>query len=273
MEKKNQEKIPLIGLGTYLLTGKTCTKIVEEALEIGYRHIDTAFAYQNHKEIAKAIKGFDREKLFITSKLAVGLEQINDQNIEKSVEAACDLALKELQIEYLDLLLIHWPDRTRPLEQILAAMHTLVHKEKIRFPGVSNFTKHHLQDAYDAGVAVPFNQVEFHPYLYQKELLDFGREHGTELIAYRPFGKGLLMDQDHLFAEIGKVHGKTPAQVILRWIIQKKVPVIPKASSTKHLLENFALFDFSLSSSEEAKLDAINKNCRFCETDWNEFDY
>ncbi|NGX27145.1 MAG: putative oxidoreductase [Chlamydiae bacterium] len=246
---------------------------MKEALEIGYRHFDTAFAYENHKEIAKGIKGFDRKSLFITTKLAIGLGQIDDRKIEKSVEAACDLALKELNLEYLDLLLIHYPDRNRPLEQILEAMHALVDKGKIRYPGVSNYTKHHLQDAYDAGLSVPFNQVEFHPYFYQKDLLEFARKNGTELIAFRSFGKGELIHKEPLFAEIAKAHGKTPAQVVLRWVMQKKIPVIPKASSKKHLLENFSLFDFVLTPSEEEKIDMLNKNFRYCESDWNEFDY
>lgn len=252
--------------------GQQCIGIITEALDIGYRHFDTAFAYQNHKEIGKAIQSFDRSSLFISTKLAIGLTQIDDHHIDRSMEAACDLALKELKIDYLDLLMIHWPDRKRPLEAILAAMHKLVEKGKLRFPGVSNYTKHHLQDAYDAGLSVPFNQVEFHPYLYQKDLLDFARAHGTELIAYRPFGKGELL-QEPLFKEIGKRHEKTPAQVVLRWCIQKGIPVIPKASSAKHLEANIDVFDFALSTEEESAIDLLNKNARYCLIEWNEFEY
>ena len=132
----------------------------------------------------KAIKGFNREELFITSKLALGqvtttwpLSQVENTHIEESVEATCDQALKELKIDYLDLFLIHWPDRARPLEAILAAMHKLTQSGKLRYVGVSNFTMHHLQNAFDANLKVAFNQVEFHPYLYQKELLDFCNAH------------------------------------------------------------------------------------------------
>lgn len=189
------------------------------------------------------------------------------------MEKALDLALQELRVDYIDLLLIHWPIRERPLEAIFAAMQKLTEKDKLRFAGVSNYTKHHLQDAYDAGLSVPFNQVEFHPYLYQKDLLEFAASHGTRLIAYRPFGKGRLMEEEPLFEKIAKNHRKTPAQVILRWCIQKDVPVIPKASSREHLRENLDLFDFALSAEEEASIDQIDKFIRYCESDWNEFDY
>ncbi|MDN3506321.1 MAG: aldo/keto reductase [Simkaniaceae bacterium] len=266
-------KIPLIGLGTYKLLGDDCIRAVKMALDIGYRHFDTAFAYENHKAIAEAISGFDRSSLFLTTKLAIGLGQIDDSNIETSLEIAVDTALKELRTDYIDLLLIHWPDKTRPIDRILLAMHKLVEKGKIQSPGVSNYTIRHLQDAYDAGLSIPYNQVEFHPYLYQKELLDFARAHGTELIAYRSFGGGKLIDQEPLFTSIGEKYGKTPSQVILRWTIQKNIPVIPKASSKKHLEENFALQDFALNSSEEAALDRLNKNFRYCISEWNEFDY
>lgn len=263
-------EIPLIGLGTYSLREKECTEIVKMALDIGYRHIDTAFAYENHKAIAKGIKNFNREKLFLTTKLWMRQEV---SNVEKAVEELCDQALNELNCEYLDLLLIHWPDRALPMEAILEAMFQLVDKGKIRSPGVSNYTIHHLQDAYDAGLKVPYNQVEFHPYLYQKELLEFSKLHGTQLIAYRPFGKGKLLQEEPLFKEIGEHHNKTSAQVILRWILQKNIPIIPKASSQTHLIENFNLFDFELTSEEEAQMDQLNKNYRFCTGDWNEFNY
>lgn len=266
-------EIPLLGFGTYLLKGKECEKAVSIALEVGYRHFDTALAYENHKDIAKAIKGVDRNELFLTSKLWLTSSNIDDQNVEESVEKELDLVLSELKVDYLDLFLIHWPDRNRPLEAILKAMHKQVEKGKLRFPGVSNYTQHHLQDAYDQGLKVPFNQVEFHPYLYQKQLLDFALQHGTRLIAFRPFGKGKLPSAEPLFAEIGKVHNKTASQVILRWIVQKDIPVIPKATSEKHIRENFTIFDFNLSTEEMEQIDALNKNFRYCDNDWNEFDY
>lgn len=273
-------KIPEVGLGTWMLRGKECVKAVRTALDLGYRHIDTAFAYENHQEVGEAIQGFDRESLFLTSKISLGQAtktyvhaHVNDTHIQDSVSKSCDLALKELKTDYLDLMLIHWPDRSHPLEAILAALHREVEKGKLRYAGVSNYTAHHLADAYQKGLSVAFNQVEFHPYLYQRELLEFARANGTELIAFRPFGKGKLLKEEPLFAKIGKAHGKTPAQVILRWILQKGIPSIPKASSKKHLEENINIFDFNLSSEEEKAIDGLSRNCRYCFPDWSEYDY
>lgn len=260
--------LPLIGLGTYKLLGKECEKTVREALEIGYRHIDTAFGYENHKAIGEAIKDFDRSELFITSKFTA--ERVKGA---KGVEKLVHQALKELQVDYLDLMLIHWPEPGYPLQEVYAALFEQTRKGELRSAGVSNYTKHHLQDAYDAGLKIPYNQVEFHPYLYQADLLKFAKAHGTELIAYRPFGKGQLTEIEPLFKEIGQKHGKTAGQVILRWLIQKGIPVVPKASSGKHLRENFNIFDFSLDHREMAALDALNKNQRFCLPDSPIFQY
>ncbi len=266
-------EIPLIGLGTWLLQGKECEKVVKMAIDIGYRHIDTAFAYENHKEVGKAIKGWDREKLFLTTKLGIGFSQVDDASVERSVEKACDLALKELDTDYIDLFLIHWPDRKRPLEEILAALHKMVEKGKVCNPGVSNYTEHHLQDAYDVGLQVPFNQVELHPYLNQEKLRVFCDKHGTKLIAFRPFGKGLLLREESLFDEIGKGYGKTGAQVILRWITEKGIPVIVKGSSRMHLSENFNCLDFDLTPQDLDQINLLNKDFRYCSKEWSEFDY
>jgi diketogulonate reductase-like aldo/keto reductase len=263
-------KLPLLGLGTYELTGAEGSKIVETAIDIGYRHIDTAHVYGNHKAIKKGIKGTDRSELFITSKFT--LDQIDPSKIVSSVEESCDLALKELGTDYLDLYLIHWPDRSAPMAKIFKAMEKLVKKKKILKAGVSNFTVHHLEDFAEEGCHPAANQVEFHPYLYQKKLLDFCRENKIELIAYRPLGKKKLV-KEPLFKKIGLPYEKTPAQVILRWFIQKKIPVIPKASSKKHLIENFDIFDFSLTAAEMKQIDALNQNKRFCSPDDPELQY
>jgi diketogulonate reductase-like aldo/keto reductase len=162
---------PPVGLGTWELTGKECIRVMRLALSVGYRHIDTAYMYKNHKMIRKAIVNFDRRQLFITSKIA--LEQVDLKKISASVEKACNLALKELGVEYLDLYLLHWPDHTLPLSKIFFAMQKLKEKGMVKEVGVSNFTIHHLRDLFRDGGLPAFNQVEFHPYLYQKELWDF----------------------------------------------------------------------------------------------------
>jgi len=263
-----QGEIPLIGMGTYQLLGKECRSAVQSALKIGYRHLDTALAYDNHKEIGKAIEGFEREELFITSKFF--LNHLSAK--QGAVEALCDQVLKELKVDYLDLMLIHWPDRSCPLNEIFAELWKMVEKGKVRSPGVSNFNEHHLQDLYDAGLKVPYNQIELHPYLTQKKFLEFCHANGTKVIAYRPFGKGELT-KEPLLMEIGKRHDKNAAQVVLRWLMQQNIPAIPKATSEQHLKENFNVFDFSLDEEEMAAIDGLNRDFRYCNTDWADFDY
>lgn len=260
-------KIPMVGLGTWELRDGECTKIVQLALELGYRHIDTAHNYGNHKAIQKAIKDFDRSQLFLTSKLALNL--VDAKHVEKSVEKSCDLALEELGTDYLDLYLIHWPDRDLPMIKIYEAMENLVAKKKIKHAGVSNYTEHHLEDL---GLTPWANQVEFHPFLYQKKLWDYCKKHGIQLIAYRPFGKKLLL-KEPIFEKIAKHYKKTGSQIILRWLIQKGIPAIPKASKEKHLRENLEIFDFELSGDDMQVLDHLNKDQRFCGAENPEFNY
>jgi len=263
-------KLPLLGLGTWDLRGQECTEAVQQALEIGYRHIDTSIDYENQEAIKKAMKGFNRKQLFITSKFE--LEMLNLKKIASSVEKTCDLALKQLGTDYVDLYLIHWPDKDLPMTEVFQAMELLVKKGKIKKAGVSNFTIHHLENLLNDGCKPAANQVEFHPYLYQKELWDYCKTEKIQLIAYRPFGKGAIL-KDPVLKKIGAEHGKNTAQVLLRWFIQKEIPTIPKASSEKHLRENFAIFDFELSEKEIHAIDKLHQNKRFCNSEDAEFDY
>ena len=264
--------LPQIGLGTWQLKGDECTKVVQWALEMGYRHIDTADSYQNHEAIKKAIKGFDRRELYITSKIDIE-KQVDVAKIQDSVESACELALKELGSDYLDLYLIHFPEQNFPLEDIFLQMEKLAAQGKIVKAGVSNYNIHHLEDLRKVGCTPFANQVEFHPLLNQKDLLQYCQRHGIQLISFRSFGKGELLNDEPLFDRMGKGYGKTGAQVILRWLIQKKIPVIPKASSKNHLRENLEIFDFSLTPSEMSQLDHLNKNKRYCLPDEPEYLY
>ncbi|MBS0626231.1 MAG: aldo/keto reductase [Verrucomicrobia bacterium] len=249
-------KLPLVGLGTWELRGDECERVVREALELGYRHIDTAHLYSNHEAIGKAIAPFDRAQLFITSKLA--LSQIDWHKIEVSVEKACDEALKELQTDYIDLYLLHWPRVEGSHAEIFDAMEKLIEKGKIRQMGASNFTIDELKEER----RISANQVEFHPYLFQKELWEFCKSDKIQLISYRSFGKGALLEEP-LFHEVGKKHNKLAAQVVLRWIVQRGIAVIPKASSRKHLAENLSILDYSLSSEEMERIDALNRGQSF----------
>lgn len=265
-------ELPRLGLGTWELRGEECTRIVRMALELGYKHIDTAHVYQNHSAIQKALKGFDRKKIYLTSKIAIE-EQVDPQAVESSVQKACDQALKELGVEFIDLYLIHAPDRSFPLDRIFQAMETLADRGKIRKAGVSNYTIHHLRDLRKAGFTPYANQVEFHPYLVQNDLLDYCRTHQIELISFRSFGKGKLLAAEPLFDQIGARYRKSGAQVILRWLIQKHIAVIPKASSEKHLKENAEIFDFKLTKEEMSQLDHLHQNKRFCRADNPEYGY
>lgn len=265
-------KVPEIGLGTWDLRGEACTRIVQDALQIGYRCIDTAHNYENHVAIGKAIKNFSRNDLFLVSKLDIE-QQIDKNAPAHSVEMACERALKELGTDYLDLYLIHWPDRSYSLESIFSSMEGLVQKGKIKKAGVSNFTIHHLEDLRKEGFVPSANQVEFHPYLYQKELLQYCQKHHIELISYRPFGKSKLLQEESLFSQIGEEYSKSAAQVILRWLIQKGIPVVPKASSEKHLRENLNIYDFSLTKQQMEQLDQLNQNKRYCGPEEPEFEY
>ena len=267
---QHSQKIPLIGLGTWKLKGAECTKVVKEALELGYRHIDTALAYENHKDIAKAIKDIKREELYLTSKFSI--EEVDFESCETSLDTLCSRILEELDTEYLDLLLIHSPDHELPMEQAIFAMEKLRSKKRIKYIGVSNFTVHHMQNMIHHGAYFYCNQVEFHPYLYQKELLDYCLQHHIQVVAYRPFGKGELL-QEPLFAFLGKKYNKSSAQVILRWLIQKNIPAIPKASSKERLKENIEVFDFTLSDTEMTAIDALHRGIRYCMPDFAEFAY
>lgn len=265
-------ELPQIGLGTWDLRGDACMRAVLLALDIGYRHIDTAHVYNNHQVIGKAIKGFDRNQLYITSKIALQ-EQVDPLHPLESVQKACELALKELETDYLDLYLIHAPNRSFPLETIFGAMETLVHQKKVLKVGVSNYTLHHLEDLEKAGFTPFANQVEFHPYLNQQKLLEYCQKQHIEIIGFRPFGKGKLLTEEPLFDRIGVKYNKSGAQVILRWLIQKKIAVIPKASSEKHLRENIAIFDFTLTEEEMNQLDNLSQNKRYCLPGNSEYDY
>lgn len=254
--------LPLIGLGTYKLVDQACVETVQLALEFGYKHIDTAHVYHNHTAIAKGIKNVTRSSFFLTSKLSLP-EQIDIKDVKGSVRKACEKALKELEVDFLDLYLIHLPYLDYPLLDIYFEMHRLAEKGMIKHSGVSNYTITLLKDLVNQGL-IPFaNQVEFHPYLYQIELLEYCNNNGIRLISYRSFGKGELLEES-LFDTLGQKYRKTGAQIILRWLYEKNIPVIPKAYSKKHLQENLDILDFSLTKEENQLLDCLNQNKRYC---------
>lgn len=246
-------EIPMIGIGTWLQTERdNCINAIRYALKIGYSHIDTADIYGNHNLVKEALKGQVREKLFITTKLW------RDFLDPKKVESECDKVLMELDLDYLDLYLVHWPDRTKPLAEISYEMSKLKEKGKVKSIGVSNYTINHLQDLIDQGIKIAVNQVEYHPFLNQEALLDFCNRHSISLIAYSPLARRKVF-HDPDVQQIAKKLSKTPGQVTLRWLIQKDIVVIPKATSDQHIKDNFEVFDFELSKEDMTKLDEIGK--------------
>jgi diketogulonate reductase-like aldo/keto reductase len=247
--------IPLIGFGTFRLQGEEGRKAVADALEVGYRHIDTAAGYGNHDAVAAGVKdsGLAREDLFITTK--IGHEQLRPGD----VLAGCDRALQELQTDYIDLYLIHWPNPQIPLAETLPAFRTLLDDGRIRNFGVSNFTEERLQAALDLDVLpICTNQVEYHPYLNDKDLNAFCTARDVVLTAYSPLALGKVRE-DALLKAIGDRHGKTASQVTLRWLLQRGIVSIPKATSPEHMRENFEIFDFALTPEEYERVDSIDR--------------
>ena len=266
VELRNSILMPQIGLGTWKLTGKDCTNSVKEALNLGYVHIDTAKVYENQKEISKAIKDKKREELYITSKLwQFDLEDnsVNDLTIN---------ILEELKTTYLDQLLLHWPSETLDHNKVIEDMGELIEDGLVRSIGVSNFTINHLKKLKKKNLKlISANQVEFHPALYQKELLSFCEEKGIKVVAYSPIGRAKILD-NILFDELELKYNKSRAQICLRWCVQKGVIVIPKASSIKHLKENIDIFDWNISQEDELLLDGLGNELRLTNPYFGEFD-
>ncbi len=262
----NKLKLPKIGLGTYLLTEKEAQRAVEDAYEIGYRHFDTATFYENEEWIGKALKGIQREDFQITTKVW------NEDMGYHSTLNAFDRSLNKLQMDYVDLYLIHWPDPKGLILETLEAIDSLKKKGRIRNLGVSNFTIHHLRDVKEAGFNISANQVEYHPYLNQEELLSYCLNEEIQLIAYSPLARGKFAFDPYLTG-IGKKYGKTAFQVALRWLLEKDIVAIPKTQQVARMQENFDLFDFDLTPVEIVQINRLNRNDRITDPDCGDFDY
>lgn len=262
--------VPEIGLGTYTLLGKECKNTVLNALDIGYRHIDTAQIYQNEKEIGEAlqISGVEREDIFLTTK--VWYTNLDHDDVLQSAENS----LRLLKTPYIDLLLIHWPNKQHPLEQTLEAMLSLRDQGKVLNIGVSNFPLEMARQVIeDLRIPIFTNQVEYHPFLGQFDLLDLSYENDFIVTAYSPLAKGEVFN-DATLIEIASEYGKSPGQIALRWLIeQENVIVIPKATSSDHLRENIELYDFELSDEHFDQIDQLDKSRRMSNPtfapDWN----
>lgn len=261
MKKLNHhgEVFPRLGLGTWQIKGETCRKAVKSALNIGYRHIDTAQAYGNENYVGSGIKNskVDREDIWLTTKL--WRDNLDKDKLKKSFENS----LTKLNTNYVDLLLIHWPFQEMDLKAVLDEMADLVDEGKVKNIGVSNFTSNQLERASELSEKPIFtNQVEYHPFLSQDEVLEKAREIGTTVTAYSPLARGDVLGQQEL-KEIGEKHEKSEAQIVIRWLLQQdNVAAIPKAASLKHRKQNFNVFDFQLNEKEMERIHRLKRNDR-----------
>ncbi len=265
----NGEQVPKIGIGTWQSKDDDCVKAVKTALNNGYRHVDTAQAYGNEEKVGKGIEesDVDREDIWLTTK--VWRDRLNREDLKSSVEES----LEKLGTEYVDLLLIHWPFEEMDLEAVLEEMNELVDEGKVKNIGVSNFTPEQMERAQElSDTKILTNQVEYHPFLDQEELLEKCEEMGVMLTAYSPLARGEVMKNETL-KQIGTQFGKSPAQVSLRWLVQQEnVCAIPKATSEDHIKQNLDVFDFELSEEEMEEIKELKGSERKVDPDfgpWN----
>jgi diketogulonate reductase-like aldo/keto reductase len=249
----NGAKIPAIGLGTWELRGRACARLVEQAIKLGYRHIDTAQVYENEREVGEGLRasGVRREEVFVTTKVWTTHFAPND--LERSTKDS----LAKLRLSEVDLLLLHWPNPQVPLSETLGALARVKQLGMVRHIGVSNFTVALIDEAVAAcPEPLACDQVEYHPYLDQTKVKEACARHGMALVAYSPVAKGRVKD-DATLTRIGRVHGKTAAQVCLRWLVQQNVSAIPRTSRIERLSENIDIFDFALSDEEMDEISGM----------------
>jgi 2,5-diketo-D-gluconate reductase A len=257
----NGRTIPQFGFGVFQVKPEDTVEAVSTALQAGYRHIDTAEMYGNEKEVGAAIakSGLDRADLFVTSKLS------NDAHLPDDARVAFDLSLEELGLDYLDLFLIHWPLPTRYGGDFVSTWQTLeefYRDGRARSIGVSNFQPHHIRRLHtEAEVPPAVNQIEVHPYLTQDGVRGFCAEHQIAIEGWSPIAQGEVLD-DPTINEIAERAGKTPAQVVLRWHIERGDIIFPKSVTASRIRENLAIFDFELSGEDVEAISALNKDQR-----------
>ena len=246
-------RIPLIGLGTWDLRGRVCARVVEQALRLGYRHVDTAEMYDNEREVGEGLRasGVKRNEVFVTTKIWPS------HFAPRELERAARDCLVRLRLSEVDLMLLHWPNPQIPLSETLGALDKVKRDGLARHIGVSNFTIPLLQAALATSTEpLVCNQFECHPFLDQSKLIAACRQHGVAIVAYSPIAQGRVRG-DEILTAIGAVHKKTAAQVSLRFLVQQDIVVIPRTSRVERLSENAAIFDFALSAREMADIAGL----------------
>ncbi len=255
----NGVDIPQLGFGVFQIEPEKTKEATLTALEVGYRHIDTAEMYGNEKEVGEAVRasGIDRSEIFVTSKLNNGFHAYDD------ALHAFDQSMKDLDIDYLDLFLVHWPlPDVGDYVETWQAMEKIYESGRVKAIGVSNFQPHHLRRIHgETSVTPAVNQIEAHPYLTNDEVRAFDAEHGIATEAWSPIAQGGVL-KDPVIVRIAEAHSKSPAQVTLRWHVQRGDIIFPKSVTRSRVEENFAIFDFELSDAEMTDITALDKGER-----------
>jgi len=251
-------QVPAIGLGTYKLTGQEAIPILLDAFRIGYRLIDTAQLYHNEDEVGTAIQqsGLPREEIKLITK--VWPTNFSKDRFIPSVKES----LKKLKTGYVDLLLIHWPHHQLEVKQYIHFLAQAQQEGLAKEIGVSNYNVAQLKAVQQEDVNIVVNEIEYHPWIHQSNITDYMQQHNMPVIAYTPLGRGMMM-KDKTIASIANEHHRQPAQIVLRWMMQKENFIaIPKASSQSHLQENIDVFDFNLSEQEMGQIDTLSRENR-----------
>lgn len=256
----NNIEIPALGLGVFRMDNdKEAYNSVRKAIDLGYRHIDTAMIYENEKPIGRAIResGVSREELFVTTKLW------NDDIANDNAQKAFETSLQTLGLDYVDLYLVHWPIKDKYVS-VWNQMEKIYQTGKARAVGVSNYQQNHLQEILNLKSLVPaVNQIELHPYMTQQPMVDFAAQHNIKIESWSPLcaNKNNLLEEQSL-KEIGEKYSKTAAQVVLRWNIERGLIVILKSSNPARQLENISIFDFELTDQDMQTINQLNKDLR-----------
>jgi len=246
-------RIPLLGLGTWELRGRACTRVVEQALRLGYRHVDTAEMYDNEREVGEGLRasGIKRDEVFVTTKIWPS------HFAPRELERAARDCLVRLRLSEVELLLLHWPNPQIPLAETLGALAKVKRDGLARHIGVSNFTVALIAEAVRlTSEPLVCNQIECHPFLDQSKVIAACRRQQLAVVAYSPIARGRARDNEVL-ARIGAAHGKSAAQISLRFLVQQEIAVIPRTNKVERLSENAAIFDFALSKEEMAEIAAL----------------
>jgi diketogulonate reductase-like aldo/keto reductase len=250
-------RIPIVGFGTWTLRGKDCARLVEQAIAVGYRHIDTAQLYENEAEVGEGVRASGlRDQVFITTK--VQPENLRAGDLARSAKES----IARLGVDQVDLLLIHWPNAAIPLAETIGALNKVKRDGLTKHIGVSNFNVALIEEATKLSESpLVCDQVEYHPFLDQTKVIAACKTHDMAVVAYSPIARGGA-EGDKVLGRIAKAHGKSSAQISLRWLVQQGVVVIPRTSKAERLKENIALFDFELTAAEMKEIAGLARGGR-----------